>query len=98
MVSWVKQANLHYTLRFLGELEDSRVEAVKRAAQAAVAGIEAFHVQLGRPGMFPNERMPRVFWLGAAEGGEELKLLARSLDEALKRERFGRPDRPFAAH
>jgi 2'-5' RNA ligase len=33
-----------------------------------------------------------------SEGGPRLVLLARSLDEALRREGFGRPDRPFAAH
>ena len=27
-ISWVKPDNLHYTLRFLGELEERRVEAV----------------------------------------------------------------------
>jgi len=97
-VSWVKRDNLHYTLRFLGELEGGRVEAASRAGHEAVRGMRPFAARLGAPGAFPNFRHPRVVWIGMSEGGPELELLARSLDEALRREGFGRPDRPFAAH
>jgi 2'-5' RNA ligase len=97
-VSWVKRENLHYTLRFLGELEPGRVEAACRAGREAVRCMTAFEAILGAPGAFPNFRHPRVLWIGMSEGGPSLVLLARSLDEALRREGFGRPDRPFAAH
>jgi 2'-5' RNA ligase len=39
-----------------------------------------------------------VLWIGLEAGKETLELLARSLDEALRREGFGPPDRPFQAH
>jgi 2'-5' RNA ligase len=97
-VSWVKRENLHYTLRFLGELERSRAEAACRAGREAVRGMTLFEAVLGAPGAFPNFRHPRVLWIGMSEGGPSLVLLARCLDEALRREGFGRPDRPFAAH
>jgi len=97
-VSWVKRENLHYTLRFLGELELSRAEAVCRAGGEAVRGMAPFEALLGAPGAFPNFRHPRVLWIGMSEGGPKLVLLARSLDEALRREGFGRPEKPFAAH
>lgn len=97
-VSWVKPQNLHYTLRFLGELEERRVEAACRAAAGAVVGMAPFPAALGAPGAFPNFRRPRVLWVGMETGAEELELLARSLDEALRREGFGPPDKPFRAH
>ncbi|MGH7724195.1 MAG: RNA 2',3'-cyclic phosphodiesterase [Candidatus Eiseniibacteriota bacterium] len=97
-VSWVKPSNVHYTLRFLGELSESRVRAAARAGEAAVVGLQHFSLRLGAPGVFPNARRPRVLWLGASEGGEALVLLAKSLDEALRREGFGAPEKPFAPH
>lgn len=97
-VSWVRPENLHYTLRFLGEVEEPRLEAVRRAAGDAVRGAAAFSLVLGEAGAFPDFRRPRVLWIGAKEGGEELELLARSLDEALRRERFGPPEKPFRTH
>ena len=97
-ISWVKPDNLHYTLRFLGELDERRVEAVRRAAAQAVIGLAPFAAVLGTPGAFPDFRRPRVLWIGLDEGREPLELLARSLDEALRREGFGPPDKPFRAH
>jgi 2'-5' RNA ligase len=97
-VSWVRAANVHYTLRFLGDLSASRVEAACRAAAAAVVGMPRFEVALGAPGAFPDLRRPRVFWLGAAQGGEPLTLLARSLAVALEREGFAADDKPFVPH
>jgi 2'-5' RNA ligase len=97
-VSWVRAANVHYTLRFLGDLSLARVEAARRAAAAAVVGMPAFAVALGAPGAFPDARRPRVFWLGAAAGGDELTLLAKSLAVALEREGFPADDKPFVPH
>jgi 2'-5' RNA ligase len=39
-----------------------------------------------------------VLWIGAEAGAKELETLARGVDEALSREGFGRPDKPFRAH
>jgi 2'-5' RNA ligase len=97
-ISWVKPDNLHYTLRFLGELEGTRLEAARWAAGEAVRGMPAFGATLGASGAFPNFRRPRVLWMGLEAGAEELELLARSLEVALRRAGFGRADRAFAAH
>lgn len=97
-VSWVRQQNLHYTLRFLGEVEEARMQAVTHAAHDAVRGATAFRLTLGGAGAFPDFRRPRVLWIGARQGGEALELLAKSLQEALRRQGFGRADKPFRSH
>ena len=97
-ISWVKRDNLHYTMRFLGELSPARVERASRAAAAAVVGASAFDARLGPAGAFPDFRRPRVLFFGLEEGAAALEILARSLDEALRREGFGPPDKPFRAH
>ncbi len=97
-VGWVRPANLHYTLRFLGALAPAQVEAARRAAAAAAGGAAPFTVRLGAPGMFPDARRPRVLWLGAAEGASALTRLASGLETALAREGFAPADKPFAPH
>jgi 2'-5' RNA ligase len=97
-VSWVRPQNLHYTLRFLGELDESRVEGACRAVRQVGAAATPFGMGLGAAGAFPNFRRPRVLWIGSEEGAEELELLARGVVEALSQEGFGRPDKPFRAH
>ncbi|MEO6461879.1 MAG: RNA 2',3'-cyclic phosphodiesterase [Candidatus Eisenbacteria bacterium] len=99
-IAWVPPANLHYTMRFLGDLEPARLDAARRALGTAAAGsgVAPFRVRLGGPGAFPGPGRPRVLWLGAAEGAAALTLLAGGLEGALEREKFARSERPFTPH
>jgi 2'-5' RNA ligase len=97
-VSWVKRENLHYTLRFLGDLGEDGARRAAEAARQAAAQHHGFDVRLGGLGAFPSPRKARVLWIGLAEGAEPLVAVARSVEDALRRGGFGRADRPFAAH
>ena len=97
-VSWVKPENLHYTLRFLGEVGEDGARRAAEAAAEAAAKSRAFAAALGGLGAFPNARRARVIWIGMSEGGEALVALARDLDRALAQRGFGAPDKPFSSH
>jgi len=97
-VSWVKPENLHYTVRFLGDLGE---DGARRAAEAAVEAISdhtAFDAALGEPGAFPSPRKARVLWIGLREGAERLVALAKSVEAALERRGFEPEGRRFEAH
>ena len=97
-VSWVKRENLHFTLRFLGDVGE---DGARRAAEAAVeiaADHRAFDAALGTLGAFPDGRRARVLWIGLSRGAEPMVALARGLERALERRGFEREGRPFAAH
>ncbi|HEY3215868.1 MAG TPA: RNA 2',3'-cyclic phosphodiesterase [Candidatus Eisenbacteria bacterium] len=98
LVSWVKRENLHFTLRFLGELGESGAGRAAEAAIGAAADHRAFEVALGVPGAFPSAKRARVLWLGLVHGAEPLVALARSVEQALVRRGFDRADRSFTAH
>ena len=97
-VSWVKRENLHYTVRFLGELGESGLARVSEAAREAVAGQRRFEAALGATGAFPNARRARVLWLGLSEGAEALADVAHAVEQALRRHGFERADRGFTSH
>jgi RNA 2',3'-cyclic 3'-phosphodiesterase len=97
-VSWVRSANLHYTMRFLGDLTDRDVEAARRATSQAARACAPFRLTLGAQGMFPNSKQPRVLWLGAVGGADALVALALALETALATEGFPPADKPFAPH
>lgn len=97
-VSWVRPANLHYTLRFIGEVGDDGARRVGLAADEAVGGLTAFDLGLGGIGAFPDAMRARVFWLGLTAGAGALVALARSLDAALERRGFDRERRGFEPH
>lgn len=97
-VGWVRPANIHYTLRFLGDLDASQVAAARRAAADAARAAAPFRVTLGAAGQFPNDRRPRILWLGAAGGAPALTALAAGLEAALLAEGLGAADKAFTPH
>ncbi len=97
-LSWVKPGNMHVTIRFLGDLGDSGVRRAGEAARRGVDGHEAFHARLGAPGAFPSMNRPRVLWTGLSEGADQAIALAKSVNQSLKQDGFGPPDKPFRPH
>jgi 2'-5' RNA ligase len=97
-VSWVKLDNLHYTLKFLGEIGEDGARRAAEGAREAAASWRAFDVTLGAPGAFPNGRRARVLWLGLESGAGQFTELARRLDQSLATRGFEREKRAFSPH
>ena len=97
-VSWVKRENLHYTMRFLGEIGDDGLRRVNESADQAVSSATAFRAALGELGAFPSDRRARVLWAGMSEGAEPLTALAQALEAALARRGWAPEQRGFSAH
>ena len=97
-VSWVKLENLHYTLKFLGELGEDGARRAGEAAREAADSLAAFDVALGAAGAFPNARHARALWLGCDQGAREFVDLARRVDTALTQRGFDREKRAFSPH
>ncbi len=97
-VSWVRPDNLHYTLRFIGEVGEDGARRVGLACDDAVRGGAAFDAELGVAGAFPDARRARVLWLGLVAGAGPLVALAGALDAALERRGFDRERRRFEPH
>lgn len=58
---------LHLTLAFFGSVEAQRVGQFSAALEQAVRGCPPFVVRLDRVGGFPDERRPRLLWLGSSQ-------------------------------
>ena len=70
-VRWTNPEQLHLTLKFLGNVPAASVEPVKQSLNTACSGIRPFSLRAKGVGFFPNERQPRVIWVGF-EGGENV--------------------------
>jgi 2'-5' RNA ligase len=97
-VAWVRTENLHYTMRFLGEVDDAGARNAATAVREAAASRPRFAAALGGFGAFPSARRARVLWLGMLQGAEPMRLLARALDEALVRHGFEPAEEGFEPH
>jgi len=68
--SWVKIENQHFTIVFLGNQSPEQVEQIKAVLADLPGEIAPFRVEVGGLGVFPNERSPRVLWVGVRQGAE----------------------------
>jgi 2'-5' RNA ligase len=96
--SWVKPENIHLTVRFLGDLDDSGVARARESVRRSAAGLSAPMARLGRLGAFPRMDRPRVLWLGLSRGEKEVGAIAAQVNGGLERDGFGPLDKPFRAH
>lgn len=97
-VSWVPAANMHVTLRFLGDIPREVASAILDTLQGALAGTAPLSLEVGGLGVFPDARKPRVLWVGVESPGEGLPALSKKVEEALEQLGFEPEGRPFHAH
>jgi len=71
-VRWIPAANLHLTLRFLGETTPAQHAAVAARLRTLAKSSGAFEITVSGLGCFPNDHRPTVLWLGVARGEERL--------------------------
>lgn len=108
---WVPEPQLHFTLKFLGEIDEGRVGAAKAATLAAAAASAAaraevrgartageFRLALEGLGAFPPHGAARVLWAGCGEGAEALVAVGGAVEEAFVAEGFPREERSFSPH
>lgn len=79
--SWTRPAQLHVTLRFLGDVEAGRIERMEE--RLAAVRVEPFILPVEGVGSFPPSRPARVVWAGVGAGHPRLYQLRQRLDDAL---------------
>lgn len=81
-IKWSQAANLHVTIRFIGEWPEARLPELK-AALAGLPAQAAITIEVSKVGFFPNPHSPRVFWAGI-QASPDLASLAAETDRALE--------------
>jgi RNA 2',3'-cyclic 3'-phosphodiesterase len=95
---WARPEGIHLTLKFLGDTETGRIETIVRALTQAVEPHQPFDLGIGGLGCFPNQRKPRVLWVGVHDPDDHLRHLAASVDNAMVRLGWKRENRPYTGH
>lgn len=97
-VAWTNPDNVHLTLKFLGEIDKKLVSEVERVCRETIAATPPFNLSLNGIGLFPNERHPRVLWVGLGGELETLERLQEQLDEKLAGIGFEIEEKDFQPH
>lgn len=93
---WVNPEGMHLTLKFIGEISEEKSKSVERAL-GAIRVPEAIPMEFRTVGFFPNERHPRVFWVGV-EAPPSLAEFAAQIESALEPLGIAPEQRAFSPH
>ncbi len=78
-VKFTKPGNLHFTLKFLGEVEEGRIPEIESRISDALKGAEPFKISIEGLGYFGSHNFIRVIWLDVKLGREMLVELSRKM-------------------
>lgn len=92
---WVPPEQIHLTLAFLGDVEETVAERLK--GELSHIRILPFKLRLAGTGCFPDRRRPRVLWVGL-EPEPRLHDLAAAVHAALLACGIPQEERPFSPH
>ena len=95
-VRWTAPSNFHFTLKFLGDIEESQVDPLANALQRELHPFPRFTINAKGLGVFPGPRRPRILWVGLA--GIELARLAAKVESAVAPLGFAPEQRSFTPH
>lgn len=94
---WVDVANIHITLKFIGEVDQHQATGITSMLRTFQS--PAFDIHLQGVGTFPpgNRKPPRVLWVGI-HPQPLLAALQRKVESALNALGIPPEDRPFSPH
>jgi 2'-5' RNA ligase len=97
-VRWADPGGLHLTLQFLGDVPTAQVEHLAAALRRDLVGQPRLSLAMGRLGLFPNQRAPRVVWLALLGDLPQLQACRQRVEAATEPFGYPRERRPFQPH
>jgi len=96
-VKWERQEKLHITLKFLGEIEQSKLPDICNVVDSACADMAKIGIAVSHFEAFPNLSRPRVLYTRFDES-EHINKLQQSIDSGLTDYGFPAEIRKFIPH
>ncbi|MCD4722987.1 MAG: RNA 2',3'-cyclic phosphodiesterase [Desulfobacula sp.] len=97
--SWPKPETMHLTLKFLGNISISKLDAVRTCMTKAVTGIPIHTLFVSGIGVFPTVKKARAIWSGTRGQTDILEKLVNHLEVILFEEMgIKKENRRFSPH
>ncbi|MEM0283112.1 MAG: RNA 2',3'-cyclic phosphodiesterase [Sulfolobales archaeon] len=93
----VEDENIHITIRFLGSIDRTTLDMVKKIIDK-LASLKRFNIHIKGVGGFPSISRPRVLWVGIEEGFENLREIRGYIDLNLRGLRVHEDQHEFLPH
>jgi len=96
-VKWVNVENIHLTLKFLGNTDESLIPDITETLSKKLSHYKAFYITIAGVGCFPSEKRPKVIWIGM-EDSAVLRNIWNDVDTTLSGFGFLPEGRSYSPH
>ena len=97
-IQWVKNSNLHLTLKFIGHTPQSFIDEIRKVIGKIVTMNAPFNLFVNDTGCFPTPRRPRILWMGLSGELNPLFTLVHQIEEALDSMGFPKEGQDYSPH
>ena len=97
-INWVKNAQLHLTMKFLGHTPESAIIDVIDHVEKITPNMKPFDLKIEETGCFPVPTRPRILWLGLKGNLDLLKSMVESIENVLEPLGFPKESRDILPH
>ena len=97
-INWVKNAQLHLTMKFLGHTPESAINDVIDHIEKITPNMNPFDLKIEETGCFPVPTRPRILWLGLKGNLVLLKSMVESIENVLEPLGFPKESRDILPH
>jgi len=84
-VRWTRPEQFHVTLKFLGDVDVTRINELRAAVESSISRLSAFQLNAEGIGFLPKLRRARVVWAGVTSPGAELGTLFQVVQQAAQK-------------
>lgn len=95
--SWVREENLHLSIKFFGELPNTAPAALEKILASVAAAQPPLDLRISGLGAFPNLRAPRVVWMGV-QHDPRLELMHHDIEATCAANGYALDARAFRPH
>jgi 2'-5' RNA ligase len=96
-IRWVENWNLHITLFFIGDIDESIIDEISNKLTDNLREIKSFNLSCKGVGVFKNVYNPKILWFGIKQS-ENLINLKLAVDKVISSFGFTIEERDFKPH
>jgi RNA 2',3'-cyclic 3'-phosphodiesterase len=97
-ISWVKPDQIHLTLWFFEDLDESDLDKITECIEKAALEESPFTIEIKKTGFFGTGRNPRVFWCGIGGDVAGLNGLYSKIESNFREIEIRGDGKPFRPH
>ena len=97
-INWVKDEQLHITIKFIGHTPENLFDEIKSLVIKVVSSIRPFKITINNTGCFPVPERPRILWLGVDGDLKSMKNLYLNIEKQMETIGFSLNDGEYFPH